>query len=248
MGNVQFIIGNQVSDDPDKNIFDEITSSMSNSDLDSSFENLQTHQASALERIICEYCQEYTYAQFFNQHIRICPCSPSNLRTFLQFNLNCLKEKHQNQNSELEKKICEFCHEPSYLKFHDQHKRICPQNPENIKIYCRYCNHTLNMTDYQTHLQSCQEANCHPRPRSLEPDQKGKKARPTIDRRFKTFNEIQIDESENTKTSDCPICLDDIKTNVNMSILPCSHKFHSRCINHWSTRQKKCPICRQEFF
>jgi len=248
MGNIQFISGNQVSDNPDKDLFGEVSSSTSKSELDSSFENTSAPNTTFIEKIVCEYCQEFTYPQFFDQHARICPYSPANLRAHLHFGLDRSKSiNNLNHNSELEKKTCEFCHEQCYLKFHDHHKRICSKNPENIKVYCRNCEQTLNLIQYQNHLLSCEATTRNSRARSLEHASKDRDVY-KLNRKFKTNNEIQIIKNKNnTRTLDCPICLEDIQSHSDMATLPCSHIFHERCLNNWSLRQRKCPICRKEF-
>jgi len=41
---------------------------------------------------------------------------------------------------------------------------------------------------------------------------------------------------------ECSICLD--KINDNISLLKCSHIFHTKCIEKWT--RDNCPICRKE--
>jgi hypothetical protein len=41
---------------------------------------------------------------------------------------------------------------------------------------------------------------------------------------------------------ECPICLDIF--NNECKILPCKHKYHTRCINMWLERKNICPLCR----
>jgi DNA polymerase III delta prime subunit len=40
---------------------------------------------------------------------------------------------------------------------------------------------------------------------------------------------------------ECPICLSDIERDVVLT--PCKHVFHKKCLNMWSDRAKKCPLC-----
>jgi hypothetical protein len=40
----------------------------------------------------------------------------------------------------------------------------------------------------------------------------------------------------------CPICIDNMEI---ASVLPCGHRFHQKCINHWLINNKEnCPCCR----
>ena len=42
----------------------------------------------------------------------------------------------------------------------------------------------------------------------------------------------------------CAICLCEIRENTHCELSPCSHKFHSSCIQEWLTNKQTCPICR----
>jgi len=44
----------------------------------------------------------------------------------------------------------------------------------------------------------------------------------------------------------CAICLEDFNSEVEVKVLPCSHGFHSQCINPWiDDRSDLCPICKR---
>ena len=46
--------------------------------------------------------------------------------------------------------------------------------------------------------------------------------------------------------SQCPICLDDLD-NTNLTVLECTHSFHSKCFLEYFEKSKNiisCPICR----
>jgi len=44
----------------------------------------------------------------------------------------------------------------------------------------------------------------------------------------------------------CAICLEDFNSEVEVKVLPCSHGFHSQCIDPWiDSRSDLCPICKR---
>ena len=42
----------------------------------------------------------------------------------------------------------------------------------------------------------------------------------------------------------CSICLDNIACEQKVTILPCTHKFHSTCVDNWLLIKAVCPICK----
>ncbi|KAI5237253.1 E3 Ubiquitin-Protein Ligase Rlim [Manis pentadactyla] len=48
-----------------------------------------------------------------------------------------------------------------------------------------------------------------------------------------------------TETS-CCICITDYEEGSKVRILPCSHSFHTYCIDHWLAEKSTCPVCRGE--
>lgn len=43
----------------------------------------------------------------------------------------------------------------------------------------------------------------------------------------------------------CPVCLDDFEENQDVRVLPCSHSFHTYCIDPWLLNVAgSCPLCR----
>jgi hypothetical protein len=56
---------------------------------------------------------------------------------------------------------------------------------------------------------------------------------------FKAFN---LGNDRNV----CPICLMQIERNDLVRKTPCSHSFHSNCIDSWCLKNLNCPVCRQD--
>ena len=61
------------------------------------------------------------------------------------------------------------------------------------------------------------------------------------------MNKIRKYKSDKTLEEKCSVCMTSIKTEQEVSELPCKHEFHSECIEPWlKDYNYKCPICRQE--
>lgn len=41
----------------------------------------------------------------------------------------------------------------------------------------------------------------------------------------------------------CPVCLEDMRSNLQVRKLPCGHFFHSACIQEWTSKANRCPVC-----
>jgi hypothetical protein len=44
----------------------------------------------------------------------------------------------------------------------------------------------------------------------------------------------------------CSICLQDFVVDDSLRTLPCTHSYHSECIDKWLNQVNKCPLCRHE--
>jgi len=201
------------------------------------------------DKKLCEYCQEYNFQQFHEQHIRICTSNPANFRTDIELSSSRSRiTSHRTSRAELQKIPCEFCSEPCFIAFQADHKRICPKNPENIKINCKHCKQTLNLMMYQNHLDPCEEN--HKQRRSLSETHLRVAHSPLKNhKKCKTHNDINLKTCETPKSNkasvECPICLEGIlQADFSSPLLQCSHKFHRVCIQKWFKRQRRCPICR----
>lgn len=42
----------------------------------------------------------------------------------------------------------------------------------------------------------------------------------------------------------CCICLEGMKRYQSIKTLPCIHKFHKKCVDHWLRYEMFCPTCR----
>lgn len=50
-----------------------------------------------------------------------------------------------------------------------------------------------------------------------------------------------INKSNNL--DECIICLEEMKENDNLTLLKCSHIYHSKCIEIWLKKKSICPLC-----
>ncbi|GAB4826388.1 hypothetical protein Ancab_009253 [Ancistrocladus abbreviatus] len=52
--------------------------------------------------------------------------------------------------------------------------------------------------------------------------------------------------SKKDKTAECAICCMEYERRQYITTLPCTHRYHRECINHWLKQKKTCPICLVE--
>jgi len=238
MGNVQ-VLNNLYFFDTNTATSPQVGSDIFDNENASSVSCEESSSLPQNNKLICEYCQEYNFATFHEQHVRICPCNPQNIRRDFVFQSQRNSgDVRPSSNVSLDKVPCRFCNEACNLKYKDNHERICPKNPENIKINCRHCQKTLNLPLYQSHIQSCEE-NSQQRRRSLEPTSGARRnLQDGISnlRRSKTNTDLRIEGCHNRmnhgiqkELEECSICLEQIKSNFDLTTLRCNHKFHK----HW---------------
>ena len=67
----------------------------------------------------------------------------------------------------------------------------------------------------------------------------------TVQYRYKrkVFESILLEDDDRC----CPICILDFEENDNITMLPCSHLFHSKCVTTWlNEHQACCPMCKKD--
>ena len=47
--------------------------------------------------------------------------------------------------------------------------------------------------------------------------------------------------------NECVICLQEMKTNEELSIIACGHIYHTECIQQWAKKKRLCPLCDYSF-
>ena len=48
------------------------------------------------------------------------------------------------------------------------------------------------------------------------------------------------------KEESCSICFDDFERGEKVKELQtCNHAYHSKCLNEWLSREKRCPVCNK---
>lgn len=74
-------------------------------------------------------------------------------------------------------------------------------------------------------------------------------SKPTLNNSNNNINcEEQQNNSNSNNTQTCPICLSQISSILDFSILPCDHMICSKCITEFIQNSNQCPICSKAFF
>lgn len=60
---------------------------------------------------------------------------------------------------------------------------------------------------------------------------------------FLSIEEIRVKKNMCEKM--CSICIDNLKVNQKVKLLPCNHIFHKNCLFKWAKKSSTCPECRQ---
>jgi hypothetical protein len=55
---------------------------------------------------------------------------------------------------------------------------------------------------------------------------------------FQYSSTRNVDDEKN-----CAICLENFVDGENIRAIPCLHRFHPQCIDHWLTSKPQCPVC-----
>jgi len=49
-----------------------------------------------------------------------------------------------------------------------------------------------------------------------------------------------------TRAEECHVCMDQFKLGEKYKELKCRHEYHSKCIDQWLVREKRCPVCSKD--
>lgn len=69
------------------------------------------------------------------------------------------------------------------------------------------------------------------------------------DEQIKSLEEEKFgDIDDHAPTHRCAICLEAYTIKDTVKCLPCSHIYHSTCIDEWLSHKPNCPVCKQDTF
>ncbi|XP_029117112.1 uncharacterized protein [Elaeis guineensis] len=63
---------------------------------------------------------------------------------------------------------------------------------------------------------------------------------------FERLQRFTYGRGDGVREEQCVICLVEFDAQAEVSRMPCSHTFHSRCIIRWLEMSNVCPICRSQ--
>lgn len=63
---------------------------------------------------------------------------------------------------------------------------------------------------------------------------------------LKDYHQIKLETTDIFLQDECPICLEKLKKNNTIYLIPCCHYFHKECLKNWVMIENFCPICRNE--
>jgi len=67
-----------------------------------------------------------------------------------------------------------------------------------------------------------------------------KYSRRARDEKINAGEKIDVDDPQYT----CRICFDEYEEGDQLTMLPCFHKYHTKCIEQWLRTSKECPLCQ----
>lgn len=195
-------------------------------------ENLKSHKSSCPDRpenikYKCDFCQKTINLEEYQRHIATCEENPENIT--------------------LE---CQFCSETfNTLARIITHQESCPVNPKNILVQCQFCDCEITADIFAEHEEMCRSNNIIQTCDTCTNMYIGSSYIRHLDgckREKRRFDqEMQMEKEKEEK--ECCICMEDLDYNKDTVFLECMHKFHSKCIEDWSVKQRMCPVCRTEF-
>jgi len=61
----------------------------------------------------------------------------------------------------------------------------------------------------------------------------------------KRYDPSEMQDAEGDRTT-CVVCMQDFEEGEQLRVLPCSHEFHTQCVDRWLKVKKDCPLCRRD--
>jgi len=61
----------------------------------------------------------------------------------------------------------------------------------------------------------------------------------------KRYNSHEMQDAEGDRTT-CVVCMADFEEGEELRVLPCSHEFHTQCVDRWLKVKRDCPLCRRD--